>query len=139
MTKKENKRGAFRQDEVISMQHELISPEQYSMEADNYPNALQAGETENIKFTQHFVNISASGIGFFTDAQYKEDDLLKLHFNLDMEGAERVNILAKVVRVVPPTKNQERWIGASFLYRCEQEQEKIIKYLFKRQREKIRA
>jgi len=139
MPKEKYNRGAFRQNEVISMQHELISPEQYSMEADNYPNTLQAGETENIKFTQHFVNISASGIGLFTDAHYKKDYLLKLHFNLAMEGSERVNILAKVVRVVPPTKKQDRWIGASFLYRCEQEKGKIIKYLFKRQREKIRA
>lgn len=177
-------REAFRQDEVLPMQEELLTPEQFNAEMNrtgivsqnsgliqelvnndaspghygttlspeiagaletlelklNYLITLQMENDEDDEYDQRFVSLSASGIGFLTQEKCKKGDWLKVKLKLPLFPPLKLELLGKVVSAVSERGKQSGTrIGLSFLYRCEQEEDGIIKYLFKRQRERIRA
>ena len=177
-------RRTFRQDEVLAMKEELLTPEQFDCEMNttgivsqqtnmmqeflnhdaasnlhgsslssevtgaletlehklNFLITLQLEKEDKTEYDQRLVNLSATGMGFSTQKQCKKGDKLKITVNLPLFPPVKLELLGEVVSISPKNKHQSGpWIGISFLFRCEQEEEIIIKYLFKRQRERIRA
>jgi len=180
----QQRREVFRQDEVLSMQEELLTTEQFnaemnktglvSQQADlvqdlmshetepghygttlspeisgaleslevklNYLIAMQMGNEEEAEYGQRFVSLSVGGIGFITAEKCKVEDWLKIKLQLPLFPPLKLELLGKVVSAVSVRgKPGQTRVGLSFLYRCEQEEDGVMKYLFKRQREKIRA
>ena len=179
-----NCREAFRQDEILAIEEELLTSEQFNAEmgktgivsqnaslmqelvnhdtgADhhgttlntettkwlenlelklNYLITLQMENDDDTEYSQRFVNLSSTGIGFSTQKQCNKGDWLKIKINLPLFPPVKLELLGEVVSISPKSGDQnDLRIGVSFLYRCEQEEDAIIKYLFKRQREKIRV
>lgn len=179
-----SRREAFRQDEVLPMQEELLTPEQFDAEMNrtgmvsqhsslmqdminqdagpghygtvfspeitgalenleqklNYLITMQMENDEDEEYAQRLVSLSANGIGFTTQEKCKKGDWLKIRIKLPLFPPLRLELLGKVVSTVSQRGKQSGTrVGLSLLYRCEQEEDGIIKYLFKRQRERIRA
>ena len=106
----------------------------------NYLISLQMGKDDDQEYGQRLVNLSASGIGFLTQEKCKKGDWLKIKLKLPLFPPMKLELLGKVVSAVAERgKHSGTRIGAALIFRCEQEEEGIIKYLFKRQRERIRA
>ncbi len=106
----------------------------------NYLITLQMGNDDDEEYSQRFVSLSAKGIGFLTQEKCSKGDWLKIKLKLPLFPPLKLELLGKVVSTVAERgKHSGTRIGVSFLYRCEQEEDGIIKYLFKRQRERIRA
>jgi hypothetical protein len=186
MSKNEGRkrREAFRQDEVLAMRVELLTPEQLSDEMNrtgivsqhsgliqelvnhdaglghysttlspeisgalealelklNYLITMQIANDDDDEYDQRFVSLSATGIGFLTQEKCKKGDWLKIKLKLPLFPPLKLELLGEVVSAVSERGKQSGTrIGASLVYRCEQEEDAIIKYLFKRQRERIRA
>jgi hypothetical protein len=186
MSKNEGRkrREAFRQDEVLAMKEELLTPEQFSAEMNktgivsqhaslmqemvnhdagparygstlspeitgalealeqklNYLITLQMENDDDTEYDQRLVNLSSTGIGFSTQEKCNKGDWLKIKLKLPLFPPVKLELLGEAVSVFHESgKRSGTRIGVSFLYRCEQEEDAIIKYLFKRQRERIRA
>lgn len=177
-------REAFRQEEVLYMREELLTPEQIKDEMNrtgtvfqnssmiqeltnhdtssghygnslspevsealenlelklNYLITMQTKDEDDDAYDQRFVSISASGIGFLTQEKCEKGDWLKIKLKLPLFPPLKLEILGKVVSAVSERgEHPGIRLGISFAYRSEQEEDGIIKYLFKRQRESIRA
>ncbi|ATX82909.1 PilZ domain-containing protein [Mariprofundus ferrinatatus] len=180
-------RETFRQDEVLAINIELLTFDQFRVEmnksgvvshhtrmmqefishesgSDRYGSGLSpeiAGALEALdqklnylislhmdnsrskdsKFTQQFVNLSATGIGFSAPARkFKKDDRLKITMKLPLFPPIELELIGKVVSVKANKENlSEVWVGVAFLQRSDLEEDMLIKYLFKRQRERLRA
>ena len=186
MSKNEGRkrREAFRQDEVLAMKEELLTPEQFSAEMNktgivsqhadllqelvnndsgpghygstlspeitgaletlelklNYLITMQMEDNDDDNYDQRFVSLSATGIGFSTQEKCNKGDWLKIKLKLPLFPPVKLELLGEIVSVLHESgKRSGTRIGASFVYRCEQEEDAIIKYLFKRQRERIRS
>ena len=101
---------------------------------------LHMDKDDEQEYGQRLVDMSANGIGFLTQEKCSTGDWLKIKLKLPLFPPLKLNLLGKVVDAVADKGNHgETRIGVSFVYRCEQEEDGIIKYLFKRQRERIRA
>jgi Tfp pilus assembly protein PilZ len=178
-----SRRETFRQDEVLAIKEELLTPEQLDAEMNktgivsqhahlmqelvnrdagldhystmspeisgalealdlklNYLITMQMEQTDDAEYDQRLVNLSSTGIGFSTQKKCNKGDHLKIMVNLPLFPPVKLELIGKVVSVSSKSGNRSgTWIGISFIYRCEQEEDTIIKYLFKRQRESIRA
>lgn len=179
-----SRREAFRQDELLPIREEFLTPEQFSAEMNrtgvvsqhaglvqelinnealsadyggsaspevtsalstlelklNYLIAMNLEKASDGEYDQRLVNLSATGIGFTTLAKCSKGDRLKVRINLPLFPPMQLELLGEVVSASPGEDRQGGTrIGVSFIYRCEQEEDAIVKYLFKRQREKIRA
>ncbi|ATX78574.1 PilZ domain-containing protein [Mariprofundus aestuarium] len=174
-----NHRETFRQDEVLAIKEELLTPEQFSLEMNkvgtvsqnsrlaqellnhdsqenlspevagalealdlklNFLISLQMEKSDDAEHDQRLVSLSSTGIGFSTQERFKKGDHLKIKMNLPMFPPVKLELIGEVVAISSRGKSRsETWIGVSFLHRCKEDEEIIVKYLFKRQREKLRA
>ena len=180
-----NRREAFRQDELLPMREEPLTPEQFEEEMNrtgiitqnaglmeelinsdsmwergnsqridpeiaaalgalelklNYLIAMNLEKGGEAEYEQRLVNLSATGIGFATQAKYDKGDRLKIRLNLPMFPPVRLELLGEVVSATPEDGQEgSTRVGVSFVYRCAQEEDAVVKYLFKRQRERIRT
>jgi len=83
------------------------------------------------------VNISATGISFATSRPYKLGDHLEVTLMLPALPPMVMELLGTVRRVEPAPRGQI-YIGVNFSYRCNDEQEQLAGYIFRRHREVIR-
>lgn len=83
------------------------------------------------------VNLSVTGASFVTSGEYKEGDPIAVTLMLPMFPPTVLDLVGEVVRVSAADKGQSE-IGVRFSFRCEDEEETIAKYVFKRDREMIR-
>jgi hypothetical protein len=105
----------------------------------NYLISLNTQQAVDAGYDLRPVNLSASGMGFVTQEQCNRGDHLKVKINLPLSLPLKLELLGKVVGISSGENKQNGTrIGISFIYRCKQEQEIIVKYLFKRQRENLR-
>lgn len=177
-------REAFRQDELLPMQEEFLTVEQFSAELNrtgiisqhanmvqelingealsydrapsnispevatalstlelklNYLIAMNLEKADDAEYDQRLVNLSATGIGFTTQEKCNKGDRLKVKINLPLFPPLKLELLGEVVSATANTDQNGTRIGVSFIYRCEQEEDAVVKYLFKRQRERIRT
>ena len=180
-----SRREAFRQDELLAMKEEMLTPEQFEAELNgtgivsqhtgleqalisndsflersggnsktdpevaaalealemklNYLISMNLEKSSDSDYEQRLVNLSATGIGFVTQLPCNQGDRLKVKMSLPMFPPVRLELLGEVMSVSSADDKQGGYrIGVSFIYRCAQEEEAIVKYLFKRQRERIR-
>ena len=181
----QSRREAFRQDELLPMREEMLTPEQFEAELNrtgiatqnsglmedlvnsdvmrdregslkinpeiatalealelklNYLIAMNLEKTGEAKYEQRLVNLSATGIGFTTTLPCNKGDHIMIRLNLPMFPPVRLDLLGEVMSVAAKQGKQGGTrIGVSFIYRCAQEEEAVVRYLFKRQRERLRT
>ncbi len=84
------------------------------------------------------VNLSGSGIKIKTSEEYQEDDYLAIKLVLPLLSGVVIDVIGQVVRSVPLENNI--WeLAIHFAAINEDDKDMIIRYVFKRQRELLRA
>jgi len=83
------------------------------------------------------VNLSVTGASFVSEGVYKEGDAIEVTLMLPAFPPTVLDLIGDVMWVKPKSKGQ-LLIGVRFFYRCEEEEDAISKYVFKRDREVIR-
>jgi len=84
------------------------------------------------------VNLSVTGASFVTSHKYSEGDPIAVTLMLPMFPPTVLDLVGEVVRAGKAEKKGQNEIGVRFSFRCEDEEETIAKYVFKRDREMIR-
>ncbi len=84
------------------------------------------------------VNLSVSGISFVTDKHYKLGDAVAINVMLPAFPPSILELVGSVVRAPQPVGKKQQ-VGIKFYYRCDDEEETISKYVYRRHRETIRA
>jgi len=87
---------------------------------------------------ERLANISATGMSFSTEASLSAGDRMKITMVLPLFPPVFVEIPARVVRMKGMGKEKKR-VSVTFVFRCEYEETSLIKYVFKLQREQVRA
>lgn len=91
-------------------------------------------------FTPRPVNLSASGIRFVTTEPVSEGDFTELRLHLKDGGGGPIDILGFVIRASrPPGREEGTEIAVRFRHIEEGDRNRIIRYIFSRQRETIRS
>jgi len=85
------------------------------------------------------VNLSGSGLKFLTDDDIRVDDYLDIKMVLPISSGILIELLGEVVRCVSIKDEKKNEIAVKFAAINEDEREIIIRYVFKRQRELLRA
>ncbi len=90
--------------------------------------------------TPREVNISASGIRFISDSQYKLGDLLEINLILPMVPLLFLRFVGDVIRVKAVTsyEMERHAVAVRFLQVDPETKDDVIRYLFRRQREQLR-
>jgi len=94
-------------------------------------------QPDHAELTERPVNMSASGMRFTTDERYKVGDKLKITLSLPVFPPVILDILARVVHVTAKPGDRTQ-LGVTYIYRCEEEEDVVTRYIFKRHRESIR-
>lgn len=96
-------------------------------------------DTEEIKY--HDVEISGSGMKFYPELESDVGDLLEFKIILPIFGFPKIYAIGRVQRTGKEEFDGElkSYIAVKFLEINENDREILIRYLFKRQREMIRA
>ncbi|MBN1516883.1 PilZ domain-containing protein [Candidatus Sumerlaeota bacterium] len=91
----------------------------------------------------HMIDLSGSGFSFVADdARLKQGDYIRVHFDIHLDPSRRVNCIGEVVRVsaselrgAPP---EQKRFGVHIVKVSEQDQDKIIRYVFAIERRILR-
>ncbi|MDQ6971702.1 MAG: PilZ domain-containing protein [Mariprofundaceae bacterium] len=83
------------------------------------------------------VNLSVTGISFASTESYNLGDRLEVTLMLPSLPPLVMELLGTVKRVEPAPRGQV-YVGALFNFRCDDEQEQLARYVFRRHREMIR-
>lgn len=84
------------------------------------------------------VNLSVTGISFVSDGSYQEGDYVKVDLMLPSFPPSIMELVGTIVRDSRLSDGQKR-IAIRFYYRCDDEEDTISKYVYKRHREMIRT
>jgi len=105
----------------------------------NLLHSILSSEEETSIFRQKpvEVNISESGIGFITKEKVKKGEILELKMLLPVFPLAIIKVWGKVVRTTPWLKGSYR-VGIQYINIKEEDQDKIVHYIFKKQRELLR-
>jgi len=98
-------------------------------------NVLQ--QTDHSDMKEYFVNMSATGMRFNSNIYCKRGEHLKITMSLPLAPPMLLEVLAEVVDAKKVAKGQTQ-LGVAFMFRCEEEEDSVVRYIFKRQRETIR-
>lgn len=93
-------------------------------------------------FTNQWVNISGSGIRFVVSESLAEGDHLAVSLHLPDGGGVPVRFLGLVTRTQPPHGHGARGgieVGVHYRHIEEDDRDRIVRYIFSRQREAIRS
>lgn len=93
-------------------------------------------------FMNQWVNLSGSGIRFVVSEQLVEGDHLAVNLHLPDGGGVPVRFLGLVTRIQPPRTHAVRGgmeVGMHFRHIEEDDRDRIVRYVFSRQREAIRS
>ncbi|MBI5419472.1 MAG: PilZ domain-containing protein [Deltaproteobacteria bacterium] len=94
-----------------------------------------------MSFTPRWVNLSGSGIRFTMNDPVQAGDFLEIRLFLPDAGGVPVNILGVVIRAERSARGSEQGIevAANYHYIEEEDRDRLIRYIFSRQRESIRS
>ena len=98
-------------------------------------NMLNDANRSELK--ERSVNLSVTGTSFFTKKSYKKGDFIKTIMMLPSFPPTILELVGTVTWVIPQEHNSLH-IGVRFNYRCDEEENSIAKYVFRRHRESIR-
>ncbi len=100
---------------------------------------ISSGGQKNIfNSTPVEANLSEGGIGFTTTEDVSEGDVLEIKMILPAFPIAIIKTVGRVVRVDSLPEGQGHTVGIQFENIKEEDQEKIVRYLFKKQREWLR-
>jgi len=83
------------------------------------------------------INLSVTGASFVSDERYRQGDPIALSLMLPAFPPTVLDLIGDVVWS-RPTGDGRSNIGVHFYFRCDEEEDAIAKYVFKRNREMIR-
>ncbi len=83
------------------------------------------------------VNLSITGASFHSEQQYREGDAIKTCLMLPSFPPSILDLIGEVAWAAPQN-NRRTHIGVRFYYRCDEEEDSIAKYVFRRHRETLR-
>ncbi len=95
-------------------------------------------EASHSDMQEKAVNLSVTGVSFVSENDYSAGDLSKVTLMLPSFPPSTLELLA-VIRRVDPAGDGRMRIGAQFYYRCDEEEDTVAKYVYRRHRETIRA
>ena len=98
-------------------------------------NAMQ--QVDHTELKEHFVNMSATGMRFTSSLYCKKGEYLKLTMSLPLSPPVLLDVLVEVVDSRKAAKGKNE-LGVAFRFRCAEEEDSVVRYIFKRQRETIR-
>jgi len=84
------------------------------------------------------VNLSVTGISFISDDAYKVGDFVQVNLMLPSFPPSIMELIGTIVRATRMSDGRLR-IGTRFYYRCDEEEDTIAKYVYRRHREMIRT
>jgi len=88
--------------------------------------------------TERAVNFSTTGVSFVSNERYREGDPIFMTMMLPAFPPTVLELLGKVMWA-RKTSDGRPFIGAQFIFRCDEEEDTLAKYVFKRHREMIRV
>ena len=102
--------------------------------------SMLSREEETCVFTQHptEANLSESGIGFTMKEEVKKGDFLEMEILMPTFPTVIIKVWGRVIRIKPLPEGGYR-IGVQYTHIKEEDQDSIVHYLFKRQREILRT
>ncbi len=89
------------------------------------------------ELTERAVNLSVTGASFVSDQMYRKGDSIFMTLMLPSFPPTVLELLGEVMWV-RKTEDGKPFIGVRFVYRCDEEEDAIAKYVFRRHREMIR-
>jgi len=89
------------------------------------------------ELTERPVNLSVTGASFVSDHVYHKDDLIFMTLMLPSFPPTVLELLGEVMWA-RKTEDGKPFIGVRFVYRCDEEEDAVAKYVFRRHREMIR-
>lgn len=98
-------------------------------------NMLNDANRSELK--ERSVNLSVTGTSFFTKKSYKKGDFIKTTMMLPSFPPTILELVGTVTWVKQQDSSSLH-IGVRFNYRCDEEENSIAKYVFRRHRESIR-
>ena len=102
-------------------------------------STMSSGEKKNILTRMPVeVNLSEGGIGFITTEEVCDGDLLEVEMILPVFPIAVIKAIGKAVRVTP-LQQGGRTIGVQYINIQDEDRDKIVHYLFKKQREWLRV
>ncbi|MDQ7001737.1 MAG: PilZ domain-containing protein [Ghiorsea sp.] len=99
-------------------------------------NMLNDANRSELK--ERSVNLSVTGTSFFTKKTYKKGDFIKTIMMLPSFPPTILELVGAVTWVKQQNSDKLLHIGVHFNYRCDEEENSIAKYVFRRHRENIR-
>ena len=99
-------------------------------------NMLNDASRSNLQ--ERPVNFSTTGASFVSDERYREGDPLFMTMMLPAFPPTVLELLGEVVWA-RKTSSGKPFIGVHFVFRCEEEEDTLTKYVFRRHREMIRV
>jgi len=102
--------------------------------------SMLSPEGETCIFTQHptEANLSESGIGFTMKEEVKKGGFLEMEILMPTFPTVIIKVWGKVIRIKPLSEGGYR-VGVQYTHIREEDQDSIVHYLFKRQRELLRT
>ena len=89
------------------------------------------------ELTERPVNLSVTGASFVSDHVYHQGDSIFMTFMLPSFPPTVLELLGEVMWA-KKTSDGKPFIGVHFVYRCDEEEDAVAKYVFRRHREMIR-
>ncbi len=84
------------------------------------------------------VNLSVTGISFMTKNFYQLGDAVAVNLMLPAFPPSILELVGTVVRA-PESRDGKQKVGVKFYFRCDDEEDTVAKYVYRRHRETIRA
>jgi hypothetical protein len=103
---------------------------------------LAEGDRSSLmSFTPRWVNLSGAGMRFVVADGVSAGDFLEIKIFLPDAGGVPVAVLGEVIRAEPTRRAKESGLEAAVAFRCieEEDRDRLIRYIFARQREAIRS
>ena len=102
--------------------------------------SMLSSEGETCIFTQHptEASLSEGGIGFTMKEEVKKGDFLELEILMPTFPTAIIKVWGRVIRIKPLPEGGYR-VGVQYTHVKEEDQDSIVHYLFKRQRELLRT
>ena len=98
-------------------------------------NMLNDANRSNLK--ERPINLSVTGASFYSSERYRDGDYVKVTLMLPSFPPTILDLLGEITWAAQQS-NGKAHIGVRFYFRCDEEEDSIAKYIFRRHREMLR-
>jgi len=131
-------------DVFAADEHEGMNPEMSKMMESldaklNYLIGINMlNEASHSEMQERLVNLSVTGVSFVSDCNYKTGDVARVTLLLPLFPPSTLELIGRVKRLEKVGDGRVR-VAIRFFYRCDDEEDAVAKYVYRRHREAIRA